>query len=425
MAAVDEWLHVWRPGEHQRVPDGDWFIWVLQWGAGSGKTYTGAQYVRSRIDSGDWRTVNVAGPTWTDTMRTMVAGSALAPGLMGVWPAHQKPKLRASKDNPVLTCHNGAKIQLFAAQKADRFRGPAADGAWADEIDSWKPEQMKPTEAFMLLEQRIRTGPDPRIIVTSTPKRARLIAELRERPDCVVTRASMWDNAANLSPAAVRAMDARYPPGSRMRRQELEGEVLEETEGAIVLPHMIDENRVEAAPDLVRVVVGVDPFGGGGDACGIAACGKSADRHAYVLADRTCRLGPEGWGRRVVDTALEFEADCIVWESNYGGEMVPHVLRHAMTAMGARVRLKKVTSSKAKHLRFEPVGMLYEQNEVHHVGTFAELEDEVCRFTPDGYDGDASPNRADAEVFALNELFPQHDEIGWEQVTPGAEARVQ
>jgi phage terminase large subunit-like protein len=157
---------------------------------------------------------------------------------------------------------------------------------------------------------------------------------------------------------------------------------------------------------MVRVAVGVDPFGGGGDACGILVAGKGADGHAYALADRTCRLGPDGWGRRAIEAALEFGADCLVWEANYGGEMALHVLSTAMRTMGATVRTKKVTSSRAKHLRFEPVGALYEREEAHHVGVMPELEDQVCRFTPEGYEGDESPNNADALVFALTELFP-------------------
>jgi phage terminase large subunit-like protein len=405
MVAAHEWICRWDPLPHQAVPDGDWFIWILQWGAGSGKTFTGAQYVRSRIDAGDWRTVNIAGPTWTDTMRTMVQGSAEAPGLMGVWPPHQRPVLRASQDDPHLRCHNGAKIQLFAARSAERFRGPAGDGAWCDEIDAWKPDQMPAAEAFMLLEQRIRIGPDPRIICTTTPKRRGLVATLRERADCTVTRATMWDNAINLHPAYIRSQEETYK-GRRIGRQELEGEILPDTENALVLSYMIEDHRVDAAPEMDRVVVGVDPFGGGGDACGIAVAGKGIDGHAYALANRTCKLGPDGWGRRVVDAAIEFDADCIVWEANYGGDMCEHVLRSAMQAMGVTIRTKKVVSSKAKHLRFEPVAVLYERGEMHHVGTQPELEDQITRFTTDGYDGDESPNDADAFVFAVVELFP-------------------
>jgi phage terminase large subunit-like protein len=337
----------------------------------------------------------------------MVQGTAQAPGLIGIWPPHQRPELRAAKDDPYLLAHNGAKIQLFAAQRAERFRGAAGDGAWFDEIDAWKPEQMKPAEAFMLAEQRIRSGPDPRIVCTTTPKRRGLVSVLRERADCVVTRATMWDNAENLHPAYVRSQEETYR-GRRIGRQELHGEVLPDTEGATVTAQMIDENRVSEAPEQRRVVVGVDPFGGGGDAAGIVADGEGVDGHAYVLADRTCRLGPDGWGRRAIETALEFGATCIAWESNYGGDMVERVLRDAMRHLGVNVRLVKVNASKSKPARFEPIGAKYERVpcEAHHVGTFPELEDEICRFTPTEYDGDSSPNHADAHVHAMAELFP-------------------
>lgn len=422
--ALAEWIHEWRPLPHQVPPDGDQFVLLMQWGAGSGKTFTGAQMVRDRIDRGIWRTVNVAGPTWVDTMRTMVHGSVEAPGLMGVWPAHQRPLLRMSKDNPHLRCHNQAKIQLFAAQKAERFRGPAADGAWFDEIDAWKPEGMMPAEAFALAEQRIRTGPAPRIFVTSTPKRGRLVADLRKRSDCVVTRATMYDNAVNLSPKYVETMRLRYD-GTRIGLQELEGKVLPDVEGAIVSLEMIEAGRVSSAPDLIRTVVGVDAFGGGGDACGIGAAAKGVDGDAYVLTDRTCKLGPDGWGRRSIETALEVEADCIVWEANFGGEMVEHVLRQSMAAMGVQIRLVRVWSSKGKHLRFEPTGAMYERTaaekdgvHIHHVGTHPELEDEVTQFTPQGYAGAKSPNRGDWLVFCIDNLFPPRPNVGWGDVLP-------
>lgn len=415
--AQHDLARLWTPLPHQLEPDGDWAIWVMQWGAGSGKTFTGAQLVRERTDAGTWRTVNVAGPTWVDTMRTMVHGSAEAPGLMGIWPEHQRPKIRLSKDDPYLLTHNGAKIQLFAAQKAERFRGPAADGAWFDEIDAWKPEGMSGSEAFALAEQRIRSGSDPLIFVTGTPKRRRLIAELIKRDDCKPTYASMYDNAENLAPAAIRRMEARYE-GTRLGRQELHGELLPDVEGAIVSLEMIESARVEAGPDFARVVVGVDPFGGGGDACGIGAAAKGVDGEGYVLADRTCRLGPDGWARRTLETALEFEASCIAYEANYGGDMIPTVLNHQMQRMGVRFRLVKVWASKSKPGRFEPIGGMYERGEMHHVGTFPELEDEITQFTPQAYQGDSSPNRADALVHAVAELFPMVDKTTWDKLYP-------
>ena len=359
-------------------------------------------------------------------MRTMVQGTADAPGLMGVWPAHQAPDLRMSKDNPHLTTHNGVKIQLFAAQKAERFRGPAANKAWFDEIDAWKPERMSPSEAFTLAEQRIRTGTNPQLIVTSTPKRGGLIRELRERDDTVVTRATMYDNAANLSPKYVRRMKARYE-GTRIGRQELLGEILPDVEGAIVSQEMIDAQRITleefAGLEADRAVVGVDPYGGGGDMCGISGAARDGDDRGYVIADRTCKLGPDGWTRRAIELALEIGAATIVYESNYGGNLVETLLKHAMQRMGVTLRLVDVWASKNKPARFEPIAGMYERGEISHVGSFPELEDEITQFTPNTYEGEGSPNRADAEVYALMELFPQQPAVGWGDVVgTGAEA---
>jgi phage terminase large subunit-like protein len=227
---------------------------------------------------------------------------------------------------------------------------------------------------------------------------------LRERSSSTVTTGSTHENRANL---AERFFANVVEPleGTRLGRQEIKGEVLEETEGALVTPDMIDAGRIPVAalPELVRVVVGVDPSGTKhGDAQGIVVKAKGIDGHGYTLADRTCNLSPEGWGRRAVAAADEFDADCLVVETNYGGDMCEAVIR----AINPRIRIKKVHASRGKHVRFEPLGARYERGEEHHVGDFPELEDEVCAFTPDGYDGDESPNRADAAVWASTELFP-------------------
>jgi len=404
---LNEWLCAWkliaRPS--QLPPEGDWFIWLVRAGRGFGKTRTGAEYVRSRIDAEEWRTVNCAAPTWTDTMRTMVKGTHGAPGLLDIWPEHQRPILRLSKDDPHLRCHNQAKIQLFAAHQAERFRGPQADGGWADEIDSWKPEKMKPSDAWSLFELGIRLGPDPRIIATSTPKRARLVKALMARDDTALTTGSTYENRANLAPQFFRSIVSKYK-GTHLGRQEIMGEVLEDVEGALLHQEVIDANRVAASPDLRRAVVGVDPSGSiDGDHQGIIAAGRGADGYGYVLADRSCHLGPRGWGRRAVETALEFEADRIVVETNYGGDMAVATIEQAARYMDAQVRVLKITASKAKHVRFEPVCLLYEQGRIKHVGELDELESELTSFTPDGYEGDGSPDRADAAVWALTDLM--------------------
>ena len=399
--ALNELLCDWTlwAREKQLPPSGDWFIWMVRAGRGFGKTRTGAEYVRSRIDSGEWRTVNVAGPTKNDVLDIMLMGTPEAPGLLGVWPEHQKPKHDITKMR--VRCHNGALIRYRSADEPERFRGPQADGGWCDEIDSWKPKGMTAEEAWGLYELGIRLGPDPRIIATSTPKRSRLVKMLCERDDTVVTVGSTYENRANLAPQFFRSIVAKYE-GTRLGRQEIHGELLEDVEGALVTLDLIGRHRVAAAPELRRVVVGVDPSGTAhGDEQGIVGAALGCDGHGYVLSDRSCSLSPEGWGRRAVDLYHDLSADRLVVEVNYGGDMVESLIR----SIDPRVNVRKVTASRGKHVRFEPVAGLYEQGRIHHVGTFDALEDQICSFTAQGYEGDTSPDRADAAVWALTDLM--------------------
>lgn len=403
--ALTEILHDWtlQAREKQLPPPGDWYIHVVRAGRGWGKTLTGAQYIRMRIDAGEWRTVNIAGPTGGDVVDIMILGTPKAPGLMGIWPSHQRPTLNENKRR--VTCHNGAIIRYRSADEPERFRGPQADGGWADEVDSWKPKGMKRTEAWTQFELTIRLGADPRIIVTSTPKRNRLIRMLCERPDSVVTTGSTYENRENLAGQFFRSTVSPLE-GTHLGRQEIHGELIDEVEGSLVTPRMIDAARVTTAPHLLRVSVGVDPSGSTtGDSQGIVVVGKDEQGHGYVLGDRSCRELPEGWGRRAVQTALEFNTRRIVVEGNYGGDMAVSVIQQAARAMGQSMTVIKVNASNGKHVRFaDNVAVVYEQYRMHHVGTFAQLEDEVCAFTLDGYEGDGSPDPADALVWAAKDL---------------------
>jgi phage terminase large subunit-like protein len=304
-----------------------------------------------------------------------------------------------------LLCHNGAKIQLLAAHQAERFRGPQADGGWVDEIDAWKPEGMTPLDALDLFLLGIRLGPDPRVIATTTPKANRLVKQLKARDDVVITGGSTWENAPNLAPQFLASLE-KYK-GTRLERQELKGELIEDVEGALVTLGMIDVARV--APHDVgpirRVVVGVDPSGSiGGDRQGIIVAGLGADGNGYVLADRSCSLRPAGWGRRAVDAALEFGADRIIAETNYGGDMVKAVIDQAAKDRGATIRVRKINASRGKVVRFDPVSLLYERGKIRHVGVFETLESELCAMTADGYEGDGSPDGVDALVWAVTDL---------------------
>ena len=323
----------------------------------------------------------------------------------------------------VVKWRNGAWADVHTSEEPDGARGGEYEWGLADEVGTWKRTvDFQGNTTWDNLQFALRAGPHPQMVSGTTPRPTAAVQYLIDAGNelgtgVIVTTGSLLENRANLAKSYVAYILQRYGP-TRLARQEIDGELLLDTEGAIVLPHMIEDQRVDVAPDLTRVVVGVDPYGGGGDACGIAAAAKGVDGHAYVLADRTCRLGPDGWGRRAVELAIETHADIIVCEVNYGGDMVLHVVKAAMAALGVKFRVKKVTASRAKHLRFEPFGGMYERDEVHHVGEQPVIEAEVCRFTPKGYDGTASPNGTDALVFAVAELFPEVSGVGWDEVNP-------
>jgi len=343
-----------------------------------------------------------------DVMDTMVHGSPSAPGLMSIWPPDKTPKLKLSTQNPHLTTHNGAMIRLRAAKEAERFRGPQADGGWIDEIDSWAPNRMPPADALALFEFGIRLGTDPRIVATSTPKRGRLVAKLRKRKDVVITRGRLYDNVENLAPRFVKAVIEQYG-GTSLGQQEIDGELLEAVDGALIHLDDIADSRLDSAPELAefsRISVAVDPSGSlGGDEKGITVGGRKKD-HAYLLADLSTRKGPDQWGKIVVEAYVDYLADCVVAEKNYGGDMVRHVIHTAAEKLGVPpppVRL--VPATRGKHVRAQPAAVLYGQGRVHHCGTFTKLENQLTGFTDDGYEGEDSPDRGDAWVWNLYDLI--------------------
>jgi len=399
----------------QLAPEGLWRIWAPITGRGWGKTRSISEWAHGKAASG--AAGFIAARTLKDARKGIIGHPRS--GLLATQRADNPCRYREQRG--VVEWANGAFADVHTSEEPDAARGPEYEWGVADEVGTWKRVvDFQGNTTWDNLQFGLRAGDHPQMAAATTPRNTeavRYLVDAGKDPGSgvVTTSGSLLDNRANLAPTYIDYILKRYG-GTRLARQEIDGELLLDTEGAIVMPHMIEDQRVESSPELLRVVVGVDPFGGGGDACGIAAAGRGVEGHGYLLADRTCNLGPDGWGRRSIDTAVEFDADCIVWESNYGGDMVPHVLSGAMRNMGVQIRLKKVTSSKAKHLRFEPVGGMYEREQIHHVGTFDTLEDQICRFTPEGYDGNESPNNADALVFAMTELFPQVEGIGWDEV---------
>jgi predicted phage terminase large subunit-like protein len=342
----------------------------------------------------------LVGATAADVRDVMVEGES---GIMSISPKHDRPTYEPSKRR--LTWPNGAQAALYSADEPERLRGPQHDGAWCDEIATWRYP-----EAWDQLMFGLRIGRNPRCVVTSTPKPIKIIRDLvaRDGRDVAVTRGRTLDNAPNLAPAFLSEIVSRYQ-GTRLGRQELDAELLEDTPGALWQRSWLDRDRVASAPELKRIVVAVDPAvsnNEGSDETGIIVAGISRDDQVYILADLSGRYPPEGWARAAILAYHRHKADRIVYEQNQGGEMVAATFR----VVDPDVPLRAVHASRGKVTRAEPVAALYEQQRVHHVGAFTHLEDQLCAFASDFDRGSAgySPDRLDALVWAITELAVKH-----------------
>ena len=385
-------LHSWRfwSRPEQRTPQGAWTTWLILAGRGWGKTRTGAEFVRAAVDRGEARRIALVARTAADTRDVMVEGES---GLLSIFPPSQRPVYEPSKRR--VTFHTGAIATLYSADEPNLLRGPQHDLAWCDELASWRDPS-----AWDQLLFGLRLGAHPRVCVTTTPRPTRLIRDLIERPDTVTTRGSTYDNAANLAPTFLAAVKAKYE-GTRLGRQELFAEILEDTPGALWTRALLDVAQVATAPEPLRTVVAVDPSvaaDGGGDECGIVVAALAYDGSLIVLADGSGRMSPQQWARRAAELADEHQADCIVAESNQGGALVADTLRLA----APRHRVQLVHASRGKRARAEPVVALYEQGRAKHLPGLHALEDELCTWSAST--GDPSPNRLDALVWALSSL---------------------
>jgi predicted phage terminase large subunit-like protein len=373
----------------QLEPPGDWRFWLLLTGRGWGKTRTCAEWIRKRIDAGAER-VTLVGRTAADVRDIMVEGES---GLLSVFPNWQRPRYEPS--NRRIVFHTGAEAALRSADEPDQLRGLQHEFAWCDELAAWS----YPDDAFDNMVAGLRLGPSPRCVIGTTPRPIPLVKRLVGQPDVVLTRGATHENLDNLP--ALEATIHRYE-GTAFARQELYGEILDAIEGSLLRLDQI--GHVAAAPELTTVLVGVDPAAtsrAGSDETGIVVAGRGIDGRGYVLADRTCRLPPDGWARRAIEAYHAHEADAIVAEVNQGGEMVEHTLR----TIDRRVPVRVVRASRGKHVRAEPITSLYAQGQIVHVGEHRELEAQLVAFTAEGYEGGDSPDRADAAIWALSELM--------------------
>ncbi|HWB50191.1 MAG TPA: terminase family protein [Stellaceae bacterium] len=381
--------------DNQRPPEGQWRVWLLLAGRGFGKTRTGAEFVRARVAARKARHIALVAPTAADARDVMVEGES---GLLAISPDDNRPQYEPSKRR--LTWPNGAIATTYSADEPERLRGPQHDLAWCDELAAWRYPA-----AWDMLMFGLRLGGDPRAVVTTTPRPTPLIKALLTDPKVAVTRGTTAENKDNLAPAFLDQIVRRYA-GTRLGRQELEAELLEDAPGALWTHAMIEAARVALAPKPARVVVAIDPAASSSehaDETGIIVAGCDAGGHGYVLADLSGRYAPTEWAKTAIAAYRAHEADRIVAEINNGGEMVEATLR--MVDPG--VPFSAVHAARGKVARAEPVAALYEQGRVHHLGTLPRLEDQMCAFVHD-FDRSAagySPDRVDALVWALSELL--------------------
>jgi phage terminase large subunit-like protein len=376
---------------------GAWTVWLMLGGRGAGKTRAGAEWVRAIAHAPADAPPRIAliGETLISARSVMVEGVS---GLLAVHPPEARPSYEPSKRQ--VTWASGAIAQLFSAEDPESLRGPQFSHAWCDELCKWRD----PDAAWAMLQFGLRLGEEPRQVVTTTPRPIPLLKALLADPLCAVSRVRTEANADNLAPSFLEAIVARYR-GTRLGRQELDAELLEDRPDALFPRALIEASRVRAAPALKRVVVAVDPPASSGphaDACGLIVAGLGEDGRGYVLADRTLeRARPSDWAAAAIRAYLAFEADRVVVETNQGGDLVEAVLRQ----VDPRVPVKAVRAMRGKWLRAEPVAALYERGRVAHVGAFPALEDEMSDFGPDGLSGGRSPDRVDALVWALTDLL--------------------
>lgn len=379
-----KWLASARPA--QITPQGDWRTWLVLAGRGFGKTRLGAEDIAWYAATHPEHQIAVVAPTFNDVRGTCFEGVS---GLLSCIPHDEIAEYNKSIQQ--ITMQNGAVIRGFSADTPNRLRGPQFHRAYCDELAAWQY-----SDAWDQLMFGLRLGDHPRVIVTTTPRPTPLIRSLVKDPRTRITRGSTFDNAANLAPQALDALREKYD-GTRLGRQELYAELLEDVEGALWTRDMIQ--ITSAMPAMQRVVVGVDPSGGG-DEIGIIAAGKGVDGRFYVLEDTTCSLSPSGWARRVAETYHKHNADRIVAERNFGGDMVESTIRTAERHLPVRM----VTASRGKVVRAEPIAALYEQGKISHNAGLEKLEDQMMQFTLQGFVGEGSPDRVDALVWALSDL---------------------
>ncbi|SNT71818.1 DNA-packaging protein [Paracoccus seriniphilus] len=401
------WLFEFWALPHQLPPEGDWKTWVIMGGRGAGKTRAGAEWVRRMVEGptaaapGACRRVALVGETFDQAREVMVMGES---GILACSPPDRRPVWEAGRRR--LVWANGATATVYSAHEPEALRGPQFDAAWVDELAKWK----KAEETWDMLQFALRLGEHPQQVITTTPRNVGVLKRILRNASTVTTHAPTDANRAYLAESFLAEVEARYG-GTRLGRQELEGVLLDDVEGALWTNAGLEACHVDEVPQLSRVVVAVDPAvtsGKASDECGIIVAGvlsegEPRDWCAYVLEDVSVKGSPTDWARAAIAAMERHGAQRLVAEVNQGGDLVESVIRQ----LDPLVPFKALRALRGKGLRAEPVAALYEQGRVRHLrsGGLGALEDQMCQMTVRGFEGRGSPDRLDALVWALHELM--------------------
>lgn len=369
-----------------------WSFWLVKAGRGFGKTRTGAEWVRGKVESNQCGRMAFVAKDPGEARDVMVEGDS---GILSISPPWFMPKYETTKKR--LTWPNGAIATIYSSEDPEELRGPQFDGAWVDELFKMRTQQ----DVWDQLMFGLRLGDNPQVCITSTPRPTKLMMMILKDPATVVTGGSTYDNLKNLSPIYQNII--RRFEGTRLGRQELNAEILDDTPGALWNYKQLDRLRIASVPcELIRIGVAIDPAVTSNEdsaETGMIVGGLGVDGHGYVLADITISATPDAWARHAISHLETYHGDRIIAEVNNGGDLVEAVLRH----VDRTVPYRAVHASRGKRTRAEPISALYEQNLIHHVGSFPELEDQMCTYDP--LAPGVSPDRMDALVWLFTDLF--------------------
>lgn len=374
------------------------FIWFAMAGRGWGKTRVFVEWLIKKIQQDGYRHITLAGAAADEVRDIMIEGES---GILENSPPWFYPMYEPSKKK--LTWPNGAIAKIVYGSEPNKSRGMQSDLIWADEIAKWK----HPEETFDNLMMGLRLGKNPLCGVSSTPKPTKFIKNLGNREETILTIGTTMENVENLAPPFLKTIVSKYK-GTRLGKQELEAKLLDDNPNALWSRVWLDEYRIKNAPEMYKVIVAIDPSvsdpketAENNAECGIVVVGEAKvkgedEPHYFVIEDLSIMARPLGWARKAVSGYKVHMADRIIAEKNNGGEMVKDNLHN----VDSKVPVSLVWASRGKHTRAEPVSSLYEQGRVHHVGTFDELEDQLCEWEP----GMKSPDRLDAVVWGISWL---------------------